>query len=82
MDWDAELEYHHRRHMQFEEEERLKNGTTYYTTENPHVLAIATHEGVLTVSDIIKNIMRMIMMDRVSDGRAGYSAKEAIEEIR
>jgi len=82
MDWDAELEYHHRMHMMFEEEERLKNGTTYYTTQNPHVLAIATHNGVLTVSDIIKNIMRMIMMSKDSDECSGCSAKDAIEEIQ
>lgn len=82
VDWDAELERHHRMHMQYEEEERLKNGRAFYATDFRHALSIATHEGVLTGNDIIKNIMRMIMMDRVSDGNSGYSAKEAIEEIR
>ena len=82
MDWDAELEYHHKMHMIFEEKDRLKNCTTYYTTDNPHVLTIAMHDGVLTVSDIIKNIMRMIMMNQADDECSGYSAKDAIEEIQ
>ena len=55
--------------------------TKYYAPQGaPLFLTVATHPGKLTYSDLVKNLMRMMVMDETEERERLY-ADDAMEEI-